>query len=284
MRSFFFLLIPFLVPPSFLSAQKVHRSLESTEENPERVYRLKMVQERPDPDEWERFSKLKNLSTLYLEDNLLDTVPASMGSLQRMTKFRSHRNPIQHFPDTTKNWRNLTYLELVGGKLDTFPEHCRYWGKLRELGINKNRAEQMVLPESIGRLKKLRLLAINESPLAPLPSSLTELSGLQKLILKDAGLERFPKGLGELQNLKTLVLEGNQLEEMPRSIGSLEELEYLSLKGNLLESLPQSISRCSSLKRLDIRDNYFSSYQLDILHSLLPDTEILHDPIEEKGD
>jgi leucine-rich repeat protein SHOC2 len=263
-------------------AQRTFHSLEGASEHPKKVFQLKLVQERPEPEEWKQVSEFRNLNKLYLEDNLLDTLPKAMGALIRMSDFRSHRNPITYFPDTLKRWKALTYFELVGAKLDTFPKICRYWRNLREVGINKNRAERMVLPEAVGNLKDLRLLAINESPLAPLPSGITELPELRKLILKGTELKSFPKKIGDLQKLETLVLEDNELEGIPRSIGELRDLEYLSLKGNLLESLPQTIAACSSLKRLDIRDNYFSEYQLDILKILLPDTEILHDPLKEE--
>lgn len=278
------LLCCFLIATTFAPSigQKTFRSLEKASKYPDQVFRLKLVQKRLQEKEWKQFSKFRNLNELYLEDNLLDTLPKSMGALIRMTKFRSHRNPISHFPDTLKRWKALTYFELVDAKLDSFPSICRYWPNLREVGINKNRAERMVLPKSIGKLKDLRLLAINKSPLAPLPASITELQDLRKLILKGTELKRFPDEIGRLQKLETLVLENNELKQLPHSIGRLNKLEYLSLKGNLLESLPQSIAHCTSLKRLDIRQNYFSEYQLDIIKVLLPDTEILHDKVKEE--
>ncbi|MFB6257118.1 MAG: leucine-rich repeat domain-containing protein [Flavobacteriales bacterium] len=281
-RSFLALLLLVLLLPG--KAQKTFHSIEKAVERPKEAFHLRLVQARPKAEEWQQLSRLSNLNKLYLEDVLLDTLPRSMSGLIRMTDFRSHQNPIRYFPDTLRNWKALSYLELVGAKLDTFPKICRHWRKLREIGINKNRAERMVLPETIGSLGELKLLAINKSPLAPLPSSITELGSLRKLILKGCKLKKLPKGMGKLQSLETLVLENNKLEKIPASIGSLQNLEYLSLKGNLLKKLPESISRLSSLKRLDIRDNYFSAYRLDIIKALLPNTEILHDPIEEKKD
>lgn len=286
MKGKLFLILILLSTAFSLEGQRSYRSLKRASEEPGKVFELKLVQSRPKEKAWQAFSEMENLNKLHLEDVLLDTLPASMSGLIRMTRFRSHRNPIRHFPDTLKSWKALTYMELVGSKLDTFPKICRYWGKLREIGINRNRAAEMVLPEAIGSLQDLRLLAINKSPLADLPKSITELAKLEKLILKDCGIDTVPEDIGRLKDLRTLVLENNEIKKVPRSIGSLKNLEYLSLKGNLIEELPQSISRLNSLERLDIRNNYFSAYQLDIIKSLLPETELLHDPVEgkKKGD
>lgn len=277
------LLIIVLLSLAFSSeGQKTYRSLKKASEEPEKVFELKLVQSRPKEKAWKLFSKLENLNKLYLEDLLLDTLPVSMSGLTRMTSFRSHRNPIRYFPDSLKNWKALTYLELVESKLDTFPKICSYWGNLREIGIDRNRASQMVLPKAIGSLQDLRLLAINKSPLAKIPKSISKLSQLQKLILRNCKIDTLPPGLGRMKKLKTLVLAGNKIRELPRSIGSLKKLELLSLKGNLLEELPRTISGLSSLEQLDIRDNYFSAYQLDVIKATFPEAEILHDPVERK--
>jgi Leucine-rich repeat (LRR) protein len=280
-RLFLFLTLAFW---AFQAAQGqgTYRSIEAASKEPDRVFTLKLVKARPDEKAWQSFRKFENLNKLYLEDVLLDTVPASMSALIRMTTFQSKGNPIAHFPDTLKSWKALSYLELVEPKLDTFPTFCDYWGKLREIGISKNRADRMVLPECIGHLHELKFLAITQSPLDTLPRTLTGLPELEKLILKGCGIERFPDEMQRMEDLEVLVLKNNGLRTIPRSIGSLRKLRYLSLKGNLLESLPQSIAGCTSLKKLDIRDNYFSAYQIDILKALLPDTKILHDPLEEK--
>ncbi len=279
--SLLFLLLLFVQSFS-LEGQGTYRSLKKASKEPEKVFELRLVQSRPKEKAWQVCSELRNLNKLYLEDVLLDTLPASMSGFTRMTEFRSHRNPIRHFPDALKSWKALSYLELVEAKLDTFPRICEYWTNLREIGIDQNRADEMVLPEEIASLQDLRLLAINKSPIKSLPASITQLSDLRKLIIKDCGIDTIPQRIGKLEKLKVLVLEKNSIKEVPRSIGSLKGLEYLSLKGNLIEELPQTISRLDELKRLDIRDNYFSAYQLDIVSTLLPDTEVLHDPVEEK--
>ena len=266
-----------------IQAQRTYRSIKAASKEPERVFTLKLYKARPDEKDCRAFRNFTNLNKLYLEDVLLDSVPASMSALIRMTTFQSKGNPIAHFPDTLKSWKALTYLELLEPKLDSFPAFCDYWSKLREVGISKNRADRMTLPDCIGDLHDLQFLAITKSPLDSLPPSITGLPELEKLILKDCGIEHFPGGMERMGKLEVLALDNNKIEEMPRSIGKLRDLRYLSLKGNLLESLPQSISGCTSLKRLDIRNNYFSAYQIDILKALLPDTKILHDPLEDEG-
>ncbi|KAM4078333.1 hypothetical protein ACB094_09G029100 [Castanea mollissima] len=110
------------------------------------------------------------------------------------------------------------------------------------------------LPESIGRLRQLRLLRIIRTKVKELPKSLTKLYNLQTLILKDCYfLEELPKDLQNLISLRHIDIDHRCIKQLPINMrqltclqtlpffvidqdigGRIEEMGYLSqLRGKL---------------------------------------------------
>ena len=97
------------------------------------------------------------------------------------------------------------------------------------------------LPDSIGNLKNLKTLVVNNTELSSLPYSIGNLKNLQTLDVSDNKLSSLPDSIGNLKHLQKLNLSDNELTSLPNSIGNLKHLKTLDVSDNELSSLPQSI-------------------------------------------
>lgn len=124
------------------------------------------------------------------------------------------------------------------------------------------------LPESIGRLTRLRELIIdngNGCSMNPvLPESLGNLRSLEKLVLYGAqdprepghpsGVRRpFPRGMSQLTNLTYLDLGRNGLEEIPAFVRDLSRLKVLKFGWNMkVKEVPAFLADLHELTTLDL--------------------------------
>ncbi len=109
---------------------------------------------------------------------------------------------------------------------------------------------------------RLVLLATGPSPhfsfgyqLLGLPDSIGGLSGVRVLALHGSELEQLPGAIGSLEALRELRLHDNRLSELPRSIGGLGLLRILHLSGNGLSFLPAELGFLDRLEILNASDN-----------------------------
>jgi Leucine-rich repeat (LRR) protein len=74
------------------------------------------------------------------------------------------------------------------------------------------------LPRSIGKLARLRRLAVQHNQLRALPVEICELGNLEELALSyNGGLRKLPAAIGELGRLTILDVEGTNIKELPES-------------------------------------------------------------------
>jgi Leucine-rich repeat (LRR) protein len=71
-----------------------------------------------------------------------------------------------------------------------------------------------------------------------IPETVGNLKQLVTLKLDDNQLTTFPKTVGKLSNLEELVLNQNDFETLPPCIGLLRKLSILNVDDNILEELP----------------------------------------------
>ena len=114
------------------------------------------------------------------------------------------------------------------------------------------------LPDSIGSLAALQVLALARNNLSMLPDSLGNLMALQTLDLGSNNLSTLPEALGNLAALRTLNLDRNNLSSLPDSLGNLTALQKLQLAGNNLSILPDSLGSLTALTYLGLSGNQFS--------------------------
>lgn len=113
----------------------------------------------------------------------------------------------------------------------------------------------ITLPESVGNLKSLQILNLDENQLITLPESIGNLKSLQELYLENNQLTFLPESIGNLQSIQVLDMQINQLNTLPESIGNLISLQILYLGRNRLVSLPESMWLLKNLKSIRLGDN-----------------------------
>ncbi|MFT5779401.1 MAG: hypothetical protein ACI837_002359 [Crocinitomicaceae bacterium] len=139
------------------------------------------------------------------------------------------------------------------------------------------------LPESIGLLKNLVWLELNDNNLVSLPDAICELKDLKVLNLSDNKLRSLPVNFGNLTNLTTLILEDNMLKALPESMKRLSKLEKLNIRGNKFAELPDLIGAFKSLTFIDLARNELTTFpgsigklkQLNFLNACSNNLEIL---------
>ncbi|MFW9896528.1 MAG: leucine-rich repeat domain-containing protein [Candidatus Thorarchaeota archaeon] len=130
------------------------------------------------------------------------------------------------------------------------------------LGVENKRITQIaivdnevVLPETIGKLTKLKIIWLINCNLEKLPDSIGNLTSLELLVLRNNNLVNIPDSIGNLKSLERLELQGNKIEQLPESIGNLKDLKVLWLNHNKLKSLPNSLKNLKHLEKVGLYGN-----------------------------
>jgi leucine-rich repeat protein SHOC2 len=144
-------------------------------------------------------------------------------------------------------------LDLSINQLTSLPESIGKLYKIRELSLSDNQLKR--LSDSICQLSNLRYLSLSNNQLEILPASIGQLSNLTNLDLFKNRLWSLPESIGQLSILSNLQIEYNQLQSLPESLGQLSMLSSLSLDNNQLQSLPESFSQLSRLKKFSFQNN-----------------------------
>ncbi len=139
-------------------------------------------------------------------------------------------------------------LDVHGYQLQSLPDTLGKLTKLKRLDISQIELE--VLPESFGELSQLVDLNLSGNQFTSLPLVICKLVLLKELNLEDNELTSLPESIGQLGALKELNLTGNKLAWIPDTIGNLQSLETLVLMENPLKKLPPSLLLMKSLKKI----------------------------------
>lgn len=122
------------------------------------------------------------------------------------------------------------------------------------------------IPPSIGNLRKLRVLDLEENRLEQLPNEVGFLRELQRLIVQANQLTSIPRAIGHLSNLIYLSFGENNIAYIPEEIGTLENLESLYINDNpSLHNLPFELALCSNLQIMSIENCPLSQIPAEIV-------------------
>ncbi|XP_078159177.1 putative disease resistance RPP13-like protein 1 [Carex rostrata] len=123
-------------------------------------------------------------------------------------------------------------------------------------GIGSVRAIQLsyfFLPTTLGMLKHLRYLSIENSHMETLPEILCLLYNLQSLDVLSFYLQELPENIKNLINLWYIQLCSGKIQQLPESVFLLRNLRTLSLRYcTELKELPKGIEQLTRLRILDL--------------------------------
>jgi len=187
------------------------------------------------------------------------------------------------------------FLALAEKAHDFVVENIR--GHYEEQKDEKNRDDQLdvdscnpslpIVPRSIGDLRSLTSINLQDNILTELPRELFELENLKTLHLGGNRIKSIPEAIGRLRNLRVVDVDNNQLESLPISLERLTNLDTLRAANNRLSSFSINISKLDKLRNLYLYCNRLSSItvypapRLDCLHlednqlTRFPDVEVL---------
>ncbi|CAM9493901.1 unnamed protein product, partial [Discosporangium mesarthrocarpum] len=99
------------------------------------------------------------------------------------------------------------------------------------------------LPETMGVLRKLRVLNLRSNCLQALPDALFRLTQLENLDLGCNSLEGLPASIRNLGRLKRLDVANNRIVEVPNEVTELPMLKHIDISGNPVQRMPLTVQR-----------------------------------------
>lgn len=120
------------------------------------------------------------------------------------------------------------------------------------------------IPDSIGKLTKLKKLDLQRNLLGHVPETLAQLTNLEELDLSYNALKEIPSYIEKFEKLTVLSINDNQPTKFPDFVENLKNLKNLNIKQMELKSFPNSITNLSNLEELDFSCNMLKVWPEDL--------------------
>jgi Leucine rich repeat len=155
-------------------------------------------------------------TSLNLWKQKLGAVPESVWDQIDLQKLILAENDLIEVSERIAGLRSLRTLDLGHNLLTNVPQALGDLEGLSDfLYLHDNRLTS--LPESLGRLGRLRYLNISENAFKMLPECICNMKGLIELRLSDNHLTELPETIGQLSELRELHLRNNELRSLPNA-------------------------------------------------------------------
>ena len=148
------------------------------------------------------------LRVLWLDDNALTELPASVLELTHLEKLRLSRNKVGSIPPQVRMLQALTELALDNNELVELPVTVGDLPELRYLNVRQNKL--VALPD-LGDLSKLTILAASSNALVAPPPGLERLANLEEAYFNGNNMTAFPEGCLFLKELRVLNVANNAI-------------------------------------------------------------------------
>lgn len=188
---------------------------------------------------------LVNLDQLFVDSNLLVSLPDSLENLQQLSTLDVSVNSLERLPSAL--FRNISNLNLSGNPgLYPFLAGVDFLGEMSLmtvlilLGINLSS-----LPQALFSLPNLHYLNLSKNELSVLDVRISRLRRLETLIVNNNQITSIPQAIEAFISLRNFYIDHNRLASLSFALFGLPTLTQVSLQHNLLESLP-NLSECDS--------------------------------------
>lgn len=126
-----------------------------------------------------------------LSRNRFCDLPSILTTFPFLEMLLLNHNIIRTVPETIKQLRSLTYLDLRGNQLTTLPRELCFL-PVQVLLVSNNRLTS--LPDELGRMEQLTDLEVSYNQLTSLPVRMGELRSIRALSLRNNELVHIPRG------------------------------------------------------------------------------------------
>lgn len=138
-------------------------------------------------------------------------------------------NHLSDLPEDFGRLKNLRILFFADNQFNHIPDVISECPKLEMLGFKNNKIESVsesALPESI------HWLILTGNKIQALPESFGRLTRLRKLALAGNQIQSLPESMANCRELELIRLSANQLTTLPDWLFQLPKLSWLALSGN----------------------------------------------------
>lgn len=196
------------------------------------------------------------------DGNRLQTLPAGIGKLQKLTELDLNSVSLVEIPDSFGELSALNHLELSFNQITSVSTTLTNLSQLQHLTLSNNMLNE--LSSEIGNWRLLVSLDLSNNSLTSLPDSITRLTSLSELNLSGNKLVDLPNDLGNCSQLSILNISNNSIVNIPASVGSLSTLHELDVSANEIRSIPESLGSIKRLRSVSLLDNPLRSPLLEI--------------------
>ncbi|KAF9959416.1 cysteinyl-tRNA synthetase [Mortierella alpina] len=236
-----------------------------------------------------RLEDARELVTLYLQSNRLESIPESFQAFEYLRVLNLSSNNFSKLPPVLLRIATLEELDMSFNEIADVPEDIGRLSRLRTLLLFGNRIGPF-LPKSMSDLVRLRKLDIRQNGILNL-DAVNDLPSLEELLVDyntNVVLNNSFKALTSISllkcNMTDMSLRGagstlsyldassNRLSNLaPALFEHLLSIETLKLDNNSISSIPGTIGLLKRLKFLSVSNNLLSSLPDEVgqLESLL---------------
>lgn len=183
--------------------------------------------------------ELDRLQQINLSNNKFDSLPNQLIDVKSLTILNLKGNSIQSLDGINQLSSNLLKLNLASNKIDESQIDLKPYSKLSDLDLSDNLMK--AIPDALLQ-ESLISLNLSNNEIVKIPESIGRLSKIRELNLSFNNITEIPESIGLLTNLRKLDLSGNQIVDLPKGISKLDKLTHLNLNGNPIGDVPPEIA------------------------------------------
>lgn len=163
-------------------------------------------------------TEMTDLKFLDLGGNQISSLPNNFSKLQNLEIFFCSDNLFETYPTILNQLPKLYMVAFKNNKMSTIPEEA-FEGphvKIHWLILTGNMLQS--LPNSVGRLAKMKKFMLSNNLLESLPKEITSMKDLEMIRLANNKLKIFPEVLRELPNLTWVALADNDFNRLENQL------------------------------------------------------------------